>query len=342
MNPFDTRPLGRSGVKVTQLGFGGAPLGDFYAKLSEAEALDTIDAAHAAGVNLFDTSPFYGHGLSEHRFGHVLRRKPRDSVVLSTKVGRYFVPLQAPIDRGLWAGGLEFEPVFDYSYDGAMRSFEQSLMRLGMPRVDVLLIHDVDIWTHGSREAYEARLSEALAGAYKALLKLREEGVVRAIGVGANEVDACMRFAEGGDFDCVLLAGRYTLLEQGALGDLLPLCERRNIGIMLGGPYNSGILATGAIPGAKYNYRDAPPEIMERVGRIEAVCRRHGVALAAAALQFPLGHRSVSSMIPGAVTPAEVRRNAELMSVAIPAELWAELRSERLLDERAPIPRDDC
>lgn len=339
MNPTDKRPLGKSGVMVTQLGFGGAPLGEIYTRLSEEQALATVDAAHSEGVTLFDTSPFYGYGLSEHRFGAVLRRKPRDSFVLSTKVGRVFeAPGSEEIDRGQWAGTLEFKPVFDYSYDGAMRSFEQSMMRMGISRIDVLLIHDVDIWTHGSREAYELRMEEALNGAYKALYALREQGVVKAIGVGVNEVESCERFARRGDFDCFLLAGRYTLLEQGALDSFLPLCEAQNIGIMLGGPYNSGILATGAVPGAKYNYKPAPPEIMDRVSRIEAVCKRHGVPLAAAAIQFPLAHPVVASMIPGAISPEEVKRNKDLIAQPIPADLWAELKHEKLIDERAPVP----
>src|SRR5882757_8137849 len=194
MDPIATRPLGKSGVPVTQLGFGGAPLGDFYQKLPDGQATQTMARALELGVTLVDTSPLYGYGLSEHRFGQALRPRPRDSYVLSTKVGRVFVPPgRESVDHGSWAGGLEFKPTFDYSYDGAMRSFEQSLMRLGINAIDVLLIHDVDIWTHGSREAYEQRLKEALAGAYKALLQLRDEGVVKAIGVGVNEVESCMR-----------------------------------------------------------------------------------------------------------------------------------------------------
>lgn len=339
MNPTDKRPLGKSGVMVSQLGFGGAPLGDFYDKLPESEALATVEAAYDAGVTLFDTSPLYGHGLSEHRFGATLRRKPKGSFVLSTKVGRVFeAPGAHEVDRGWWAGGLEFKPVYDYSYDGAMRSFEQSMMRLGTPNIDVLLIHDVDIWTHGTREAYEHRMLEAMAGAYKALFELREQGVIKAIGVGVNEVESCQRFAQRGDFDCFLLAGRYTLLEQGALDEFFPLCEKLNIGIMLGGPYNSGILATGAIPNAKYNYRDAPPEIMERVAKIEAVCKRHNVPLPAAAIQFPLAHPVVASMIPGAVKPSEVERNKSLIAQPIPTDLWAELKQEGLIDQRSPVP----
>ncbi len=193
-------------------------------------------------------------------------------------------------------------------------------------------------WTHGSRAAYEQKFKEAMDGSYRVLSELRSQGVIKAIGVGLNEVHICMEFAAAGDFDFFLLAGRYTLLEQGALDDFLPLCEKRNIGIMLGGPYNSGILATGAVEGAKYNYVPAPPEIMDKVRRIEAVCKRYGVPLAAAALQFPLGHPSVTSMIPGAVSPAETKRNIDLMAHAIPSALWAELKSEKLLAERASVP----
>ena len=339
MKATDTRPLGRTGLSVTQLGYGGAPLGDLYQRIPEAEAVGTVESAYAAGVTLFDTAPLYGHGLSEHRIGHVLRQKPRTSFVLSTKVGRYFVPRQpGQVDRGQWAGGLDFEPVFDYSYDGTLRSIEQSRLRLGLSAIDIALIHDVDIWTHGSREAWEVRLAEALKGAYRALDDLRRAGVVKAIGVGVNEIEACLRFADGGDFDCFLLAGRYTLLEQGALDDLLPMAHRRSMSILLGGPYNSGILATGAVPGARYNYQPASPELLDRVARIEAVCRAHGVPLAAAAIQFPLGHKAVASIIPGAISPAEVERNRNLIEQAIPAELWADLRSAGLLREDAPTP----
>lgn len=339
MKATDTRPLGPTALTVTQLGYGGAPLGDLYQRIPEAEAVGAVESAYAAGVTLFDTAPLYGHGLSEHRIGHVLRQKPRTSFVLSTKVGRYFVPRQpGQVDRGQWAGGLDFEPVFDYSYDGALRSIEQSRLRLGLSTIDIALIHDVDIWTHGSREAWEVRLAEALKGAYRALDDLRRAGVVKAIGVGVNEIEACLRFADGGNFDCFLLAGRYTLLEQGALDDLLPMVERRSMSILLGGPYNSGILATGAVPGARYNYQPASPEILDRVARIEAVCRAHGVSLSAAAIQFPLGHKAVASIIPGAISPAEVERNRDLIERPIPPELWADLRSAGLLREDAPTP----
>jgi D-threo-aldose 1-dehydrogenase len=337
MEPQAKRRLGTSKLEVTILGLGGAPLGDFYARLPEEEALATVEAAYARGVRLFDTAPLYGNGLSEHRFGHVLRRRPQHDFVLCTKVGRYLVP-EAPahIDRGLFTGGLNMRCVVDYSYDGTMRAVDQSFQRLGIERIDVLHIHDVDIWTHG--DAYEQRFREAMEGAYRALRRLRDEGTVGAIGVGVNETEPLMRFARAGDFDCFMLAGRYTLLEHTALDDLLPLCAEKGIGILIAGPYNSGILASGAVPGAKYNYRDAPPDIMDRVARIEAVCRRHNVPLPAAALQFPLGHPTVAAMVPGAVRPAEVERNIALMAHPIPSDLWAELKQEGLLRRDAPTP----
>ncbi|MGP1394496.1 MAG: aldo/keto reductase [Inquilinaceae bacterium] len=339
MDPRATRKLGSAPLHVTQLSFGGAPLGDLYGRLPEDEAAGAVRTAYDAGLRLFDTSPLYGYGLSEHRMGHVLRQVPRDSYVLSTKVGRWLRP-QTPeqIDRGQWRGGLDFEPVFDYSYDGAMKAFEQSLHRMGINRIDVLLIHDVDVWTHGTQEACDRRFKEAMGGAYRALDELRGSGVIKAIGVGVNEADIAGRFVREGDFDCVLLAGRYTLLEQGALDDFLPLCVEKDVGILLGGPFNSGILATGPRPGAKYNYTDAPPDVMERVGRIQGICDCHGVALASAAVQFPLGHPKVASIIPGAVNRSEVLRNVEQMAVPIPADLWAELRHAGLLREDAPAP----
>lgn len=339
MPSFPTRPLGRTGLQAPILGLGGAPLGDLYELIPEGQALATIERAYEVGARLFDTAPLYGHGLSEHRMGHVLRQKPRDSYVLSTKVGRLLFPEDpARIERGTFKGGLNFRAVYDYSFDGTLRVVEQSLQRLGIERIDIALIHDVDIWTHGSREAYEARLKEAIEGAYKALDRLRSEGVIKAVGVGVNEVEACLRFAHACRIDCFLLAGRYTLLEQGGLDDLLPLSREQGFSFLLGGPFNSGILATGPVPGAKYNYKDAPPEILERVRRIEAVCRRHGVPLAAAAIRFPLGHPQVASIVPGAVRPEEVERNAALIRTEIPADLWAELRHEGLLRPEAPVP----
>ena len=339
MTKLPTRRLGRTALEVGVLGLGGAPLGDFYEKLPEERALDAVEAAYRCGIRLYDTSPLYGHGLSEHRFGHVLRSKPRDDLVLSTKVGRWLKPERPErIVRGWFTGGLNFEAVYDYSYDGAMRSLEQSYQRFGMNQIDIVLIHDVDIWTHGSREAYDRRFAESMEGAYRALDRLRSEGAIKAIGAGLNEVAPCVRYANAGDFDCFLLAGRYTLLEQNGLEDLLPLAGTKGFSILLGGPFNSGILATGAVPGAKYNYKPAPPEIMERVARIEAVCGRHGVPLAAAAIQFPLGHSCVASIVPGAVAPSEVERNVALMAMPIPAAFWADLKNSGLLATDAPVP----
>jgi D-threo-aldose 1-dehydrogenase len=240
--------------------------------------------------------------------------------------------------EGLRPGGLDFRPTYDLGRDGVMRSTEQSHCRLGIASIDILLIHDVDVFTHGSEQAADQRYREALEGAYPALDELRRQGIIKALGVGLNNVAPCLRFARGTDIDCILLAGRYTLLEQGALDELLPLCERKGIGIMLGGPFNSGILVTGPVDGAKFDYRDAPPEVLERARRIDGVCRRHGVAMATAALQFPLAHPAVASIIPGAMSRTEVLENVERMRAVIPADLWAELRNEGLLHEAAPVP----
>ena len=339
MRVTDRRSLGNSGLEVPVIGFGGAPLGNMYEEFSDEQARATVRAAYDAGMRLFDTAPFYGFGLSEHRIGEALRWLPRDSYAISTKIGRLLRPKPVEqLDGGLFKRILPFEGVFDYSHDGVMRSVEHSLHRLGMDRIDILLIHDVDVWTHGTEAARLHRFSEVMGGGYRAMLKLREQGVVRAIGAGINEVAACEEFARAGDFDCFLLAGRYTLLEQAALDTLLPYCAERGISLLIGGPYNTGILATGAVPGAYYNYAPAPPEIMDRVARIEAVCARHGVRLASAALQFPLGHPNVATLIPGARSPEEIAQNRAIFEVDIPTALWVDLKAEGLLRPDAPVP----
>jgi D-threo-aldose 1-dehydrogenase len=338
IDPLAVRQLGKSPLSVTQLGVGTAPLGDLYQRVPEPDARGMLEAGHDLGLRLFDTAPLYGSGLAEHRTGGVLRQKPRDGLVVSTKVGRWYRPAPGGANRGNWAGGLEFNAVLDYSYDGAMRSFEQSLLRLGLSRVDVLLIHDVDVHTHGSREACDRCFDQAMEGAYRALLELHQSGDVAAIGVGVNESDMCARFARAGDFDCMLLAGRYTLLEQGALDEFLPLCEAKNIGVLAGGTFNSGILASGPRQGSKYNYAEAPAPVRERVARLGEVCRAHGVPLAAAAIQFPLGHPKVSSVVIGAISAGEIQQNFELMSQPIPSALWADLRREGLVRPDAPVP----
>jgi D-threo-aldose 1-dehydrogenase len=331
------RPLGKSGISVSALGLGGAPLGDLYALIEERAAQETVRAALGEGVNLFDTSPLYGAGLSEHRMGAALRGAGREAFLLSTKVGRWADPRGPRGGAEGFKGGMPHRLVFDYSYDGARKSFEQSLLRLGLDRIDLLLIHDVDVWTHGSARI-EARFREAMEGAYRAIERLRAEGAVRAIGVGVNEADMCERFARAGDFDVMLLAGRYSLLEQPAFERFLPLALEKGIGIMLGGVFNSGILATGPIAGARYNYKPAPPEILERVRRIETVCRAHRIELAHAAIHFPLGHQAISSLVLGAVSPEEVRRNAAALSAPVPAGLWRDLKSEGLLLAHMPTP----
>ncbi|MFO1049232.1 MAG: aldo/keto reductase [Geminicoccaceae bacterium] len=339
MRVTDRRALGGTGLDVPAIGFGGAPLGNLFQEFSDAQARDTVRAAYDAGMRLFDTAPLYGFGLSEHRIGEALRWLPRDSYVLSTKVGRLLRPKPADqLDGGLFKKILPFEGVYDYSYDGVLRSVDDSLQRLGLDRIEILLIHDVDVWTHGSEAARLQRFAEVMGGGYRAMLRLREERVVRAIGAGINEVQACEEFARAGDFDCFLLAGRYTLLEQGALDTLLPYCAEHDISLLIGGPYNTGILATGAVDGAYYNYAPAPAEIMERVRKIEAVCARHRVRLASAALQFPLGHPNVATLIPGARAPEEIEENRRIFEVDIPAAFWAELKTEGLLRADAPTP----
>lgn len=331
--PPAVRTVGR-GVPVTELGFGTAPLGDLYRVLDDGDAVASIEAAVAGGIRLVDISPLYGHGLAEHRTGTALRRAGRDGVALSTKVGRVLSPARGAPDREGYAGGLPFAARFDYSHDGAMRSLEQSLLRLGTDRIDIALVHDIDGRNHGA--ALEERFQEAVAGAWTALARLRDEKVVGAIGIGVNEAEVCERFAERCDMDVVLLAGRYSLLEQAPLDGFLPMAERRGIGILLGGVFNSGILATGAIAGAKYDYAAAPPAVLERVRRIEAICRAHAVPLAVAALHFPRAHPAMRSIVLGASSPAEVARNFESWSRAVPADLWAELKAEGLIRADAP------
>jgi D-threo-aldose 1-dehydrogenase len=328
------RPLGRTGLMVSALGFGTAPLGDLYGKVDEAAAVDAIVSAAESGMTLIDTSPHYGNGLAEHRVGAALRRIGRDRVVLSTKVGRWMTPSSEPPMWGGFQGGAPFAPTLDYSYDGTMRALEQSYLRLGTERIDIALIHDVDRRNHG--DAVDARFREAVAGAWKALERLRDAGAIRAIGIGVNESEMCRHFAEACDLDCVLLAGRYTLMEQGALDAFLPLAIERGIGVMLGGVFNSGLLATGPVAGARYDYDVATPPVLERARRIEAICKDHGVALPVAAVAFARLHPAVSSVVLGGVNAGEVGRNLAGWSAPVPATLWANLKAEGLIRPDAP------
>lgn len=335
--------LTRNGTSLqfSALGLGTAPLGDLYERLDEKTSIATVEQARRSGVRLFDSSPHYGNGLAESRLGAGLRNAPREAFVVSTKVGRVMDPFGRVAGRKPdayspgFAGGFPHAPRFDYSYDGTMRSVEQSLLRTGLDRIDVLLIHDCDVWTHGKDEA-PRRFKEAMDGAYRALDRLRAEKTVAAIGFGINEADTCVRFARAGDFDVAMMAGRYSLLIQTGLAEFLPLALEKRIGVMLAGVFNSGILATGAVAGARFEYAPAPPEIIDRVRRIEAVCARHATPLRRAALQFALAHPAVVSVVLGAVTPAEVEANAAEAGQPVPPALWSELKSAGLLDPAAP------
>lgn len=332
--------LGNGGLDFTEIGLGTAPLGNLYRALPDAEARAVLDSAWTAGIRLLDTAPLNGLGLSETRLNPFLRSHPRDSLVLCTKIGRVLRPATAATREGIgkWFDVPSRIGEYDYSHDGVMRSLEASLERLGLDRVDVVHVHDLDLFTHGRQEVLDDHRAAFMAGAYPALVRLRDEGVIRAFGAGVNEAECCTWLAERGDFDLFLLAGRYTLLEQGALDEFLPLAHRRGIGVLLGGVFNSGILATGARPGALHNYAPAAPQVLDRVARIEAVCAAHGVTLAAAALRFALAHPAVVSVVLGAQHPAEVETNAQALATAIPPGLWTDLQAERLLRPDAPVP----
>jgi len=326
-------------IKFTVIGFGAAPLGNLFRPVSEEDAQATLAAAWKAGMRYFDTAPLYGAGLSETRINHFLRDKPRQDYVVSTKVGRVLraCPPHERLGQGKFFNIPSRREIYDYSYDGVMRSLEDSLERLGLDSVEILFVHDIDVFNHGTVEVRDAHVETLMKSGYKALTRLRDEKVIKAFGAGVNEWEVCEILALRGDFDLFLLAGRYTLLEQESLQRLLPLCERRGIGIVLGGPYNSGILASGAKHGATYNYINAPPAIINRVAEIERVCRRHKVKLPEAALAFPLLHPAVVSIIPGAVTPRQVKMNVEALRRKIPKALWRDLKAEGLLRADAPV-----
>jgi D-threo-aldose 1-dehydrogenase len=328
-------------IKFTEMGFGTAPIGNLLRVVSEQDAQAALAAAWAAGMRYFDTAPLYGAGLSETRLNHFLRGKPRGQYIVSTKVGR-LLQVSSPRERlgiGKFFDIPSRREVYDYSYDGIMRSLDFSLERLGLDSVEILFVHDIDIFNHGTAQARDAHVETLMKSGYKALIKLRDDKVIKAFGGGVNEWEVCEILANRGDFDLFLLAGRYTLLEQKALDSFLPLCEDRGIGIVLGGPYNSGILAVGPKPNATYNYSKAPKDILERVRRIEAVCKRHKVKLSEAALRFPLAHPCVVSVIPGGISPKEVKLNVKTLSAKIPKALWRDLKAEGLMDERAPVPK---
>lgn len=331
--------LGNGGLTFTELGFGTAPLGNLYRAISDEEAHAVLERAWAAGVRYFDTAPLYGLGLSETRLNRFLRDKPRDDYILSSKVGRILLPCP-PEQRdgfGKWFDVPARRELYDYSYDGVMRSLEHSLERLGQDRIDILFIHDIDVANQGSAANVSAKVDQVMAGGYHALERMRNEGVINAFGAGVNEWQVCQTLTERGDFDLFLLAGRYTLLEQEAMDSFLPLAEARGIGIVIGGPYNSGILATGPVAGAYYNYDPAPPEILQKVARIEAICADHSVRMLDAAFQFPLRHPCTVSVIPGGQGVTEMDSNLAAAQAEIPQALWSDLKSEGLMSADAPV-----
>lgn len=328
MDPLERRTLGSSGLEVTRLGLGCAALGGLYGDIPEEQADSVVHAALDLGLNLFDTAPLYGSGKSETRVGRGLQDAPRDNYLLASKVGRVLVPTDDENRGGIFDNLPPLKPVFDYSHDGIMRSVEESLERLKLDRIDILHIHDPD-----------NHYDEAIRFAYPALDKLRSEGTIKAVSAGMNQWEMLARFAHEGDFDCFLLAGRYSLLEQESLDELLPLCLEKDIGIMAGGTYNSGILAKGSgEKGAKYNYGDPPAEIVDKARRLEAVAKRHDVDIKAVASQFALAHPAVTCIIPGTRRPERVQENFDLLKVEIPAQLWVELRDEELIRADAPVP----
>lgn len=341
MNPgLARRTVGRTGLEIGTLGFGGAGIGNLYRVLDDADANAAVSESYASGVRYFDTAPFYGFGLSESRIGATLRGSS-PMPVISTKVGRRLVPTgpqDASVGREGYFSPQPFEPKFDYTYDGILASHASSLARLGVPRVDILLIHDIGVQTHGA--ANESYTRQLIDGGFRALRELKSSGAVRAIGIGVNEVAECLRMIDLLEPDCILLAGRYTLLEQPALASLLPACVEDHVSVLCGGPFNSGVLATGSRAGARahYNYAAPPAAVLERVQRLEAVCGEFAVPLQAAALQFPLGHPAVATVVAGSASGAESRNIAEKFTHPIPVEFWRALRERGLVDARAPLP----
>jgi D-threo-aldose 1-dehydrogenase len=338
---FEPRQIGKTSLKVSPLGFGAASLGNLYHEVSDKEAFATLAAAIGSNMNLFDTAPRYGLGLSERRVGDALRSTPKKQYVLSTKVGRILTSdRHANVNqlRYGFASPMPFDAHYDYTYDGIMRSYEDSLQRLGLAEIDILLVHDIGVDTHGEQDEYY--FEQLKSSGYKALEELRESNQIKAVGLGVNESEICERVMDIGQFDCFLLAGRYSLLEQTPLKKFLPRCEAHGASIILGGPYNSGILATG-VKGNQtpyYNYEPAPQHIIEKVAKIEDVCTDFNVTLAAAALQFPLGHSVVSSVIPGLGSEKRVHKTIELFSEKIPHDFWQALKDRQLIDAAAPLP----
>lgn len=336
MNSFDKNRIGNTELAIDALGFGCASLGNLYHAVSDEEASDILTTAWANGFRYFDTAPHYGQGLSERRVGDALRTS--SDYVLSTKVGRLLRPAGYAAERHGFVSPMPFDIEYDYSYGGVMRSFEDSLQRLGLDRIDILYMHDIGPVTHGDDD--DRLFPIAMDGGYKAMDELRRDGLVSAIGLGVNEYEVCERALEHGDWDCFLLAGRYTLLEQESLESFLPKCVDRNCSIVIGGAYNSGILATGvSVKGPwNYDYGPAPEDVVKKVSAIESLCGEFDIPMAAAALQFPLAHPAVASVIPGIGKVSRIDQTLGLFATEIPDEFWNELSERGLIRNDAPTP----
>ncbi|MCW4462797.1 aldo/keto reductase [Sphingomonas sp. BT-65] len=330
-------------IQLGDLAFGAASIGNLYRAVPDDQAREVVVRAWDAGIRYFDTAPHYGFGLSEKRLGAALAElDPAQTAIVSTKIGRRLDPrpdADLSVARQAFVSPEPYESVFDYSYDAVMRSYEASLKRLRRDRIDILYAHDLGSFAHG--DAHPRLFREFLDGGYRAMRELRDSGAVSAIGLGVNETAVCIEMLGAGEIDLIMLAGRYTLLEQDPLDDLLPLCAEHGVRLVIAGPYNSGILAKGvrhggAIP--NFNYEPAPTAIVERVEAIEDICARHGVQLAAAALQFPLAHPQVASVVPGMGSVRQVEDALALMARPIPAALWAELKDTGLIRRDAPVP----
>lgn len=326
-----TRKLGKTDLELTELGFGGLAVGNLYRPTSNEEAYLAIQAAWQGGIRYFDTAPSYGYGLSERRIGDALREFDRKSYVLSTKVGRLLIPDGRPKKNERYPGALPFRIEYDYSYDGIMRSFEDSLQRIGTHYIDMIYIHDIGRLTHGA--LHDQMLRSLLDSGYRALRELREQKVVRAIGLGVNEWEVCIEVMPHMDLDCFMLAGRYTLLEQLVLQTFFPECVKRGISVIAAGPYNSGVLANGQ----NYNYEAADHKTILRVNAIQKICDAYQIDLPHAALQFPLKHSQVVSVVAGARTEEQVALSVNYIQQQIPARLWQSLKEADLLAMEAPV-----
>jgi D-threo-aldose 1-dehydrogenase len=337
------RRLGNTEIEVSTLSVGGTGFGNLYDVITDEQSTEVVQKAIAAGLNYFDTAPLYGQGLSETRLGQAFQTVPRDSFFVSSKVGWRLQPLDAGEGTAhIFPESSKAKMVMDYSAQSIKDSIEGSLERLQLEHIDILLMHDPDEgMVKGPGDVLAEKhnhFEEAMQNAYPILSDMRAKGLVKAIGLGMNQWQMLAQFAEAGLFDCFLLAGRYTLLEQTPLAEFLPMCQEKGISIIIGGPYNSGILATGATANTHFNYQEPPPQILQKVKGMEAMCIRHGITLQAAALQFPLGHSAIAAVIPGMKSVEEVQQNQANMAMNIPSDFWAELKDREIIDPDSPTP----